>query len=162
MLRYWTSSLISVYTVCFSLDTNCIFLIHCCMLNPPPPPGLKNFKTIIKHFMVDFNWYHFSSLLKTLSLMMMILWNLSHLMTKPIKWSVCPAKTQISLGICPVWSESSQYAQWVAEDPMCLHADSEDSDQTGRMPRLIWVFDGRTDHFAGFVELQLISVISGE
>ena len=27
---------------------------------------------------------------------------------------------------------------------MLLHADSEDSDQTGRMPRLIWVFAGRT------------------
>ena len=25
-----------------------------------------------------------------------------------------PAKTQISLGIRPVWSESSLYAQWVA------------------------------------------------
>ena len=24
--------------------------------------------------------------------------------TKPTKWPVCPAKTQISLGICPVWS----------------------------------------------------------
>ena len=27
--------------------------------------------------------------------------------------------------------------QWVANDPSFLHADSEDSDQTGRMPRLI-------------------------
>ena len=57
---------------------------------------------------------------------------LSRIMTKPIKWPVRPAKTQISLGICPVWSESSQCAQWVAEDRMLLHADSEDSDQTGR------------------------------
>ena len=32
---------------------------------------------------------------------------LSRLMTKPAKWHVCPAKTQISLGIPPVWSESS-------------------------------------------------------
>ena len=37
-----------------------------------------------------------------------------------------PAKTQISLGIHPVWPESSQYAQWVAEDPMFLQAHSED------------------------------------
>ena len=57
---------------------------------------------------------------------------------------VRPAKTQISLGIRPVWSESSLCAQWVAKDPSFLHADSEDSDQTGRMPRLIWVFVGRT------------------
>ena len=54
-------------------------------------------------------------------------------MTKPTKWHVRPAKTQISLG----GSESSLCAQWVAKDPSFLHADSEDSDQTGRMPRLI-------------------------
>ena len=53
-----------------------------------------------------------------------------------------PAKTQISLGICPVWSESLLCALWVAKDPSFLHADSEDSDQTGRMPSLIWVFAG--------------------
>ena len=58
--------------------------------------------------------------------------------------SVRPAKTPISLGIRPVWSESSLCTQWVAKDPMFLHAGSEDSDQTGRMPRLIWVFAGRT------------------
>ena len=50
----------------------------------------------------------------------------------------------ISLGIHPVWSESSLCAQWVAKDPRFLHADSEVSDQTGRMPRQIWVFAGRT------------------
>ena len=58
--------------------------------------------------------------------------------------SVHPAKTQISLGICPVWSESSLCAQWVAKDPSFLHVDSEDSDQTGLMPRLIRVFAGCT------------------
>ena len=58
--------------------------------------------------------------------------------------AVRPAKTQISLGICPVWSQSSLCAQWVAKDPSFLHADSKDSDQTGRMPRLIWVFAGHT------------------
>ena len=33
--------------------------------------------------------------------------------------------------------QSSLCTQWVAKDPSFLHADSEDSDQTGRMPRLI-------------------------
>ena len=74
---------------------------------------------------------------------------------KTNKVSVRPAKTQISLGIRPVWSESSLCAQWVAKDPSFLHADSEDSDQTGRMPRLIWVFAGRTCHFVGFVMRRL-------
>ena len=63
---------------------------------------------------------------------------------KTNKMSVRPAKTQISLGIRPVWSESSLCIQWVAKDPSFFHVDSEDSDQTGRMPRLIWVFAGRT------------------
>ena len=59
------------------------------------------------------------------------------------KMSVRLAKTQISLGpsslisvfVCP---------QWVAKTPSFLHADSEDSDQTARMSRLIWVFDDQT------------------
>ena len=45
---------------------------------------------------------------------------------KTNKMSVRPAKTQISLGIRPVWSESSLCAQWVAKDPRFLHGDSED------------------------------------
>ena len=83
---------------------------------------------------------------------------MSHIMTKPTNWHVRPAKTQISLGIRPVWSESSLCAQWVAKDPSVLHADSEDSDQTGRMPMLIWIFAGRTCHFVGFVTRRLLSV----
>ena len=81
---------------------------------------------------------------------------MSRLMTKPTKWHVRPAKTQIILGIRPVWSESSLCAQWVAKDPIFLHADSEDSDQTNRMPRLIWVFAGCTFYFVGFVMRRLI------
>ena len=64
--------------------------------------------------------------------------------------TVRPAKTRISLSIRPIWSESSLCAQRVAKDPSFHHADSEDSDQTGRMPRLIWLFAGRTCHFVGF------------
>ena len=81
--------------------------------------------------------------------------NLSRLMTKSTKW-LRPAKTQINLCIRPVWSESLVCTQWVAKDPSFLHADSEDTDQTGQMPRLIWVFAGRTCHFVGFVMRQLI------
>ena len=47
-------------------------------------------------------------------------------------------------GHSPVRSESSLCPQWVAKDPSFLHADSKDSEQTGRMPRLIWVFAGCT------------------
>ena len=55
---------------------------------------------------------------------------------------VRPAKTQLSLSIRPVWSESSLFA-WRKLRSLATHwAHSEDSDQTGRMPRLIWVFAG--------------------
>ena len=77
--------------------------------------------------------------------------NLSHLMTKPTMWLVRPAKTQISLGIRQNWSESSLSA-WRKLGSLATHwAHSEGSDQTGRMPRLIWVFAGRPCHFGGFV-----------
>ena len=57
---------------------------------------------------------------------------------KTNKMAVRQAKTQTSLGIQPVASESLLCAQWVGKDPSFLHADCKDSDQTGRMPRLIW------------------------
>ena len=63
---------------------------------------------------------------------------------KTNKMSVRPAKTQISLGIRPVWSESSLSA-WRNLGSLATHwAHSEDSDQNGQMPRLIWVFAGCT------------------
>ena len=59
---------------------------------------------------------------------------------KTNKMSVCPVKTRISLGIRPVWSECSLSA-WRKLGSLTTHwVHSEDSDQTGRMPRLIWVF----------------------
>ena len=57
---------------------------------------------------------------------------------------VRPAKTQISLGIRYVWTESLLSA-WRKLGSLATHlAHSEDSDQTGQMPRLIWVFAVRT------------------
>ena len=53
-------------------------------------------------------------------------------------------RRQISLGIRPVWSESS-LSSWKKLGSLATQwAHSEDSDQTGRMPTLIWVFAERT------------------
>ena len=71
---------------------------------------------------------------------------------KTNKMTVRPAKTQSD--------KSSLCAQWVAKDPCFLHADSEDSDQTGRMPRLICVFAGRTCHFVCYVMRRLKYIIT--
>ena len=94
--------------------------------------------------------------------------HLSRLMTKPTKWHVRPAKTQISLGIRPVWSESSLSA-WRKPGSLATHwAHSEDSDQTGRISRLIWVFAGRTvillllswgDSFTGWILDTLLALV---
>ena len=72
---------------------------------------------------------------------------LSHIMTKPTKWHVCTSTQSDQSSLC---------TQWVAKDPKLLHTDSEDSDQTGWMPRLIRVFAGHTYHFDGFVTRWLI------
>ena len=52
--------------------------------------------------------------------------------------------------------QSSQCAQWVANDPKLLHTDSEDSDQTGQIPKLIWIFAGHSGHFVGFDLVWLV------
>ena len=59
-------------------------------------------------------------------------------------WFEPPYDKTNKVAVHPVWSESSMCAQWVARDPSFFHADSEDSDQTGPMPRLVWVFAGCT------------------
>ena len=65
------------------------------------------------------------------------------------------AQQRLSLGIRLVWSESS-LSPWRKLVSLATRY-SEDSDQTGRMPRLIWVFGGRTvrSHFVGFVMRRL-------
>ena len=66
-------------------------------------------------------------------------------MTKPTKW-VCAQRRLRSDWASTQSDQSSLCTQWVAKGPRFLHADSKDSDQTGRMPRLIWVFGGQTCH----------------
>ena len=69
---------------------------------------------------------------------------MSRLMTNPTKWYVRPAKTQISLGIRPVLSESS-LSTWRKLGSLTTHwTHSKNSDQSGQMPRQIWVFAGYT------------------
>ena len=73
---------------------------------------------------------------------------------------VRPAKTQISLGICPVLSESSLCAQWVAKDPRdfsCgqwrLWSDWADA-QADLSLRLAH------SHFVGFVMSRLMCLLN--
>ena len=79
---------------------------------------------------------------------------MSCLMTKPTKW-LCAQQRLRSAWASTQSDQSSLCTQCVAKDPRFHHADSEDSYQTGRMPKLIWVFAGRTCHCVGFVMRQL-------
>ena len=81
---------------------------------------------------------------------------MSQSMTNPTKWPARPGR----LGSAWAFAQPNQSLCCPHEESlgtcMATHkAHSEDSDQTGRMPRLIWVFAGRTSHFVGFVELRL-------
>ena len=74
---------------------------------------------------------------QTLSICRLLIWRFSWYeppRDKINNVAMRPAKTQISLGGCPVWSESSLCAQWVAKDSRFLHADSEDSIRLGGCP----------------------------
>ena len=57
---------------------------------------------------------------------------------------VRPTKTQISLPITAVWSESSLSAWRNFTSLAIQNAPNEISDRTVRMRRLIWIFAGRT------------------
>ena len=72
------------------------------------------------------------------------------------KMACASSEDSDQLGMCPVWSESLLYA-WRKLGSLATHwAHSEDSYQTGQMPRLISVFAGRTCHFVVFVMRWLI------
>ena len=78
-----------------------------------------------------------------------------------------PAKTQSSLGICPVWSESSLSA-WGKLGTLVIHwTHSEDSEQTGWMPRLIslrWahIVMRWLRHVGPFALYSYLSVVSND
>ena len=72
-----------------------------------------------------------------------------HGTTKPTKRPVRPAKAQISL--IRVFAVRMK-KHLVLGLPLSIQR----TEQTGRMPRLIWVFAGCTCHFVGFVMRRLI------
>ena len=64
-------------------------------------------------------------------------------MTKPTKW-VC-AQRILRSAWASALSDQSSLSAWRKLVSLATHwAHSENSDQTGRMPTLIWVFAGRT------------------
>ena len=68
---------------------------------------------------------------------------MSHDIKKLTKW-LCTQLRQISLGICPVWSESLLSTSRNLGSSATHWIHNKDSNQTEQMPRLIWVFAGCT------------------
>ena len=71
---------------------------------------------------------------------------------------VRPTTTQISLRIHAVWLESSLSARRNFASLAIRNAPSEDSDQTARMRRLIWIFAGRTHPKVRFLTFGLVNM----
>ena len=62
-------------------------------------------------------------------------------------------------GVCVAWVPSKPVSVLNGKIYLFIYADSKDADQTGQMPRLIWVFAGRTGQFVGFVMWWLKSCL---
>ena len=82
-------------------------------------------------------WAKYAS---SVNLVMMMRWSfilfeLQH--DKTNEMTCVPSKDSDQPGHPPSLIKFSLGTLWVAKDAMLLHADSEDSDQTGWMPRLI-------------------------
>ena len=70
-------------------------------------------------------------------------WDLSRLMTKPTKW-LCTQR-RLRSAWASTQSDQSSLSAWRKLSSLATHwVHREDSDQTGWMPRLIWVFAVRT------------------
>ena len=82
--------------------------------------------------------------------------DLSRSLTKPTKWYVRPAKTRVSLGIHPVWSESS-LSTWRNIRFFATHwVHIDDSDQTGRMQVILLVLSCSSS-FIVYFRLAILS-----
>ena len=78
---------------------------------------------------------------------------MSHLTTKPTK-CLCAQRRLSSAWASTQSDQPLLCAQWVAKDPMFLHADSKDSDQTGRTVTLLILPRGGSYIHAGALNIK--------
>ena len=88
-------------------------------------------------------------------------YHLSQYVRKRTLWHVRSLKTQISLRIRAVWSESLLSAWRNFTSLAVRNPPSEDSDQSAQMRRLIWIFAGRTCTRVRFLVVRLIFRLNG-
>ena len=68
---------------------------------------------------------------------------------------MCPSEDSDQPGHAE-YDQSLLCALLIAKVPRFLLVDNEDSDQTTRKPRLVWVFAGRKHHSVGVMALWLV------
>ena len=121
----------------------------CCHDNYSLPCLVRTLTIILSH-------HNYPPFLSQISRVAIPLWVLSRATAFPLILGVRTAKTQISLRISEGWSESSLSA-WRRFGSLAYHwVRCEDSDQTARMRRLIWVFAGRICNLVGTAVSRLI------
>ena len=119
-------------------------------------------KTVIHLFSIGHQWCcgYFGPTLaietcKTITVMIWKIWTPKNKKTelrhdKTNKMACAPSKDRSAWAFAQ--SDQSSLSEWRKLGSLASHwAHSKDSDQTGRMPRLIGVFVGCTCHFVGFV-----------
>ena len=154
---FWRSSLIRLCTVQSVCQFFCLFWTHLCMVKPHCSVWSGSTLSVIPstsfgHIIVCSPCSNFRIITAITS--GIPIFEPSH--DKTNKVTYVPNEDSDQPGHPPLWSEASLCIVWVAKDLSFLHMDREVPDQTGQKPRLIWVFTGRTCHFAGFVMRRLI------
>ena len=139
---------------CADLPLISAFVVHCLysMIFKLVKPKISRFYLVSVAEQVGLSY------LVSNSWRQVFLWHgsyMSHHLTKPTKWRA-PREDSGSALASTQSNQSALCAQWVAKDSRFLHVDSDDSDQTGWMPRLIWDFSGHTCHFVHFIMIWLI------
>ena len=85
---------------------------------------------------ISYSYIWWIVLSKLASLANCVIWwyhgHMSRLMTKPTKWHMRPVKTQILLGIRPVWSESLLSA-WIKLGSLAAHWSDTQADLSLRL-----------------------------
>ena len=115
----------TLHIFCISLDTN----HYIGLLPPPPPPPTHTHKISVATSSAEqrLDWAH--------------IWAASW---QNVQNGMC-AQRRLRSALASTQFDQSSLSAWAKLGSLAIHwVHCEGSDQTGRMPRLIWVFAGRT------------------
>ena len=129
----------------YSIDTK---RRNSCNTNPSAPIFLLHVHCLMVKVLCKFeqNW---TKAIKVIEQKPYLLTELQNQRMADMLKTIYPTKTSFAGSIKKACAQ-----QWLRSVWASHWAHVEDFDQTGRTPRMIWVFAGRTHHFVGFVMLR--------